>query len=234
MSVATLALGSQLRQGFTRLWAKKEAGSHTTYSQECERVWGNEPSHPQGVPLWDLDSRWIPKFSKDDCRGQNSMVWNIPYIIGKILELICLKWARITHLDIWNTSYGQKKGCESNWQFDFWPLKVKNRPNFLACRWRAAYSWKALDEGYSFALDLISIRGLHAKFWHFKVAGVPTLAISRLPLGSPRIKSQLDVGPVERHRIYYKGEGGDSPQVWAVVSLVNSSCPWFVLTPKVL
>jgi hypothetical protein len=30
-----------------------------------------------------------------------------------------------------------------------------------------------------------------------------------------------------------KGEGGDFPQVWAVVNLVFPSCPWFVLTLKV-
>jgi hypothetical protein len=39
---------------------------------------------------------------------------------------------------------------------------------------------------------------------------------------------------MERHKIYYKGEGGDFPQVWAVVSLVSPSCPWLVLAPKVL
>jgi hypothetical protein len=138
------------------------------------------------------------------------------------------------HLDIWNTSYGQKKGWESNWQFDSRPLKVGNRPDFRACRCHATYHWKALDEGYNFALDLISIRGLHAKLCGPKVARVPTLVISRLPLGSPGTKSHLDVGPVERCRIYYKGEGGGFPQVRAVVSLVCPCCSWFVLAPKVL
>jgi hypothetical protein len=38
-------------------------------------------------------------------------------------------------------------------------------------------------------------------------------------------KSHLDVGPVERSRVYYKGEGGGFPQVWAVVSLVCPCCP---------
>jgi len=28
---------------------------------------------------------------------------------------------------------------------------------------------------------------------------------------------------MERHKVYYKGEGGGFPQVWAVVSLVNLS-----------
>jgi hypothetical protein len=35
--VATLALGSRPRQGFTRLLAKKEAESCTTYSRDCEK-----------------------------------------------------------------------------------------------------------------------------------------------------------------------------------------------------
>jgi len=149
------------------------------------------------------------------------------------LERKCPKWARITHLDIWNTSYGQKKGRESNWQFDSRPLKVKNRPDLLACRWRATYRWKALDKRYNFTSDLIFIGGMHTKLWRPKVARVLTLAISGLPLGSPETKIHLDVGPMERHKIYYKGEGGGFPQVRAMVSLVNPSCPWFVLTPKV-
>jgi len=45
-----------------------------------------------------------------------------------------------------------------------------------------------------------------------KVAGISTLEISRLPFGSPKTKCHLDVGFVERHRIYYKGEGGGSPK----------------------
>jgi len=53
--------------------------------------------------------------------------------------------------------------------------------------------------------------------------GVPTLVISGLPLGSPGTKCHLDVGLVERHRVYYKGEGGGFPQVRAVVSLVSPS-----------
>jgi len=138
------------------------------------------------------------------------------------------------HLDIWNTSYGQKKGWESNWQFDFRPLKVRNQPDFLVCRQHATYGWKALDKSYNFALDFISIGGFHVKLWRPKVTEVPTLAISILPFGSPRTKSHLDVGPMGSHIVYYKGEGGGFPQVRAVMNLVSSSCPWFVLAPKVL
>jgi hypothetical protein len=148
------------------------------------------------------------------------------------LKCRCLKWARITHLDICSTSYGQKKGRESNWQFDSRPLKVGNRPNFLVCKQRATYRWKDLDKGYNFALDLITIEGLHKKLCAFKVAKVLVVAISGFPnhFGT---KSHLDVAPVERRRVYYKGEGGGFPQVRAVVSLVCPSCPWLFLAPKV-
>jgi hypothetical protein len=127
-----------------------------------------------------------------------------------------------------------KEGLESNWQFDSWPLKVRNRLDFRACGWSASYRWKALNKGYNFALDLISIGGLHKNLWRPKVVKVSTLVISGLSLGSPGTKSHLDVGPVERCRVYYKGEGVGFPQVRAVVSLVCLNCPWFVLAPKVL
>ncbi len=145
----------------------------------------------------------------------------------------CLKWARIFHLNILNISYGQKKGRESNWQFDSRPLKVRNRPDPGVFRWSATYCWKALNEGYNFVSDLIVIRGLHKKLCNLKVVGVPIVTISGLPLGSPETKSHLDVPPVERRRIYYKGEGGGFPQVRAMVSLMCLGCPWLVLAPKV-
>jgi hypothetical protein len=89
------------------------------------------------------------------------MDWGIPYIIGNLLECKYLKLACMTHLNIWNTSYVQKKCWKSNWQFNSQPPKVENLHDFLACRWRVTYHWKALDEGYNFALDLIAIEGFH-------------------------------------------------------------------------
>jgi hypothetical protein len=64
-----------------------------------------------------------------------------------------------------------------------------------------------------FFLKLISIRGLHTKLCTPKVAKVPTLGISGFPFGSLEIKCHLDVGLVERHKVYYKGEGDGFPQV---------------------
>jgi hypothetical protein len=51
--------------------------------------------------------------------------------------------------------------------------------------------------------------------------GVLTLAISGFSFGSHGTKCHLDVDLVERHIVYYKGEGGGFPQVRAVVSFVN-------------
>ncbi len=85
------------------------------------------------------------------------------------------------------------------------------------------YRWKALDEGYNFASEFNLIRGLHTKLWGSKITRVPTLGISRLSFGSPETKCHLDVGLVERHKVYYKGEGGGFPQFWAMVSLMSSS-----------
>jgi len=61
---------------------------------------------------------------------------------------------------------------------------------------------------------------------------VPTLGISGLPFGSPRTKCHLDVGLMERHKVYYKGEGGGFLQVQAMVSVVNLSLPMVRLSTK--
>jgi hypothetical protein len=67
-----------------------------------------------------------------------------------------------------------------------------------------------------------------------KVARVPIVGISELPLGSPKIESHLDVAPVESCRVYYMGEGSGFPRIQAVVSLVSPESPIVVLALKVL
>ncbi len=96
------------------------------------------------------------------------------------------------------------------------------------------YHWKAFNKGYNFALDFISIRGLHTKLWGPKVARVLTLGISGLPFENLGTKCHLNVGLVERHKVYYKGEGGGFPQVWAMVSLVSPSLLVARLNTKVV
>jgi hypothetical protein len=181
-----------------------------------------------------MESRWTPETLESDCRGQTSMSSGVLYIIGKLFEGRCLKWDRIAHLDIWNVSYGQKKGRESKWQFDSRPLEVRNRPLPNVRFESATRHWKALKESYNFALNLVLIGLYSREIWPPKVLGLQPGTVSRLHFGSPGKKSHLDVGSVASHRIYYKGEGGGFPQVRAMVSLVCPCCPWFVLTPMVL
>jgi hypothetical protein len=60
-------------------------------------------------------------------------------------------------LDICPPSYGQKKGQESNWQFDSRPLKVGNRPLPEVRIESAIRRWKDLNKGYKFGLNLVAI-----------------------------------------------------------------------------
>ncbi len=62
---------------------------------------------------------------------------------------------------------------------------------------------------------------MHAKLWAPKIMKIPTLGISKLPFGSYGTKCHLDVDFVERHKIYYKGEGDGFPEIQAVVSLMS-------------
>jgi hypothetical protein len=71
-----------------------------------------------------------------------------------------------------------KKGQESNCQFDLRPLKVKNHPGLIVCKWRATYHWKVLNNDYNFTLDFTSLGGLHKKLWASKVAKVLIFGVS--------------------------------------------------------
>jgi hypothetical protein len=112
----SLGLTTKAR-GVARVWTKRKPRSHITYYRECRKVWGSEPSHFQGNSHFE---RWNPggflKLQRAISGVKTKWIVAFLYIIGKLLERRCLKWARIAHLDIWNTSYGQKKGRESKSQ----------------------------------------------------------------------------------------------------------------------
>ncbi len=63
---------------------------------ESVREW--TPTFPNEFPFWKLESQWTFESSEGDFRVQNSLNLRVPYIIGNILELRCLKWACIAHL----------------------------------------------------------------------------------------------------------------------------------------
>jgi hypothetical protein len=188
-------------------------------------LWGKceDETHTPEIGTWEY-SRAL-EISEFDYRGQNTLHWGVIYIIGKLLMCRCRKWPRMNHLDIGSRSYGQKKGRESNCQFDSWPLKVENRPNPGMCRWSATHRWKALKESYKFALDLVLIGDRSEKLWTPKVPGVQTGTILGFHFGSPRKKCHSNASAVERRKEYHMGEGGGFPRIRAVVSQVSPELP---------
>jgi hypothetical protein len=98
----------------TPLWGKCEVATHTPENGTWES---------SGFPKTQNTISWV----KTPC------IEMFLYTVGKVLKCRCPKCHRMNHLDICSTSYGWKEGRESNWQFDFRPLKVGN-PDSDACR----------------------------------------------------------------------------------------------------
>jgi hypothetical protein len=135
-------------------------------------LWPSVGVKPNTPKVGDLESSRTPECLEFDNKAQNYSHWSVLGVIGKVLKFIYRKWPRIGHLDICSPSYGQKKGQESNWQFDSRPLKVGNRP-LLDIRFESATRrWKDLDEGYNFGSDLIAIRFCSRELWAPKIPGL--------------------------------------------------------------
>jgi hypothetical protein len=148
------------------------------------QVWGWN-SHSQS---WEFGVLRTPEFLEFDRKGQNTSPWGVLSVIGKVLKCKCPKWLCIGHLDICSPSYGQKKGRESNWQFDSRPLKVGNRPSPYV-RWGSATRhWKSLEEGYKFGSNLVLIWGRGEKLRCPKASGVQNRDSFMTPLWESREK----------------------------------------------
>jgi hypothetical protein len=133
-------------------------------------VWGWSPTLGK---VGDLESSRTPECLELDNKGKKTSHWSVLGVIGKVLKRRYRNCPRIGNSDICSPSYGQKKGRESNWQFDSRSLKVRNRclPDI---RIRSAIRhWKDLDEGYNFGSDLVTIQLCSRELWRFKVPRVP-------------------------------------------------------------
>jgi hypothetical protein len=84
------------------------------------QVWGWSPTLGKSE---DLESSGTPECSELDSKGQNTSHWGVLGVVGKFLKRRYRKCPRIGNSDICSSSYEQKKGRESNWQFDSRPLK---------------------------------------------------------------------------------------------------------------
>jgi hypothetical protein len=133
------------------------------------QVWGWSPTLGKSE---DLESFGTPECLELDSKAQNTSHWGVLDVIGKVLKRRYRKWPRIGHLNICSPSYGQRKGRESNWQFDSRPLKVGNRPLSDLRIESAIRRWKDLDEGYKFGSDLVAIRLCSRELWAPKVPGL--------------------------------------------------------------
>jgi hypothetical protein len=133
------------------------------------QVWGWSPTLGKNE---DLESSGTLECLEFDSKAQNTSHWSVLDVIGKLLKRKYRKWPRIGHLDICSPSYGQKKGRESNCQFDSRPLKVVNRPLSDLRIESAIRRWKDLAEGYKFGSDLVAIRLCSRELWAPKVSGL--------------------------------------------------------------
>jgi hypothetical protein len=79
----------------------------TILLEECE-----DDTHTPKMRTW--ESTGTPEFLEFDRKGQNTLHWDVLYIIGKLSKCRYWKWARMSHLDISSTSYDKKKDQESN------------------------------------------------------------------------------------------------------------------------
>jgi hypothetical protein len=70
------------------------------------------------------------------------------YTIRKVLERTCLKCPHIVHLDLIYMSYDQKKGHESNWEFDSRSQILRNKGSNEVRLGRVIHHWKNIFEGY--------------------------------------------------------------------------------------
>ncbi len=164
-------------------------------------MWGWSPTLGK---VGDLEPSGTLECLEFNSKAQNTSHWNVLGVIGKVLKRRYLKWPCIGHLDICSPSYGQKKGWESNWQFDSRPLKVKNRPVPDVRSKTATWRWKALFEGYNFGLDLVPIGGWGEKLCSSKVPGLQPGTVSGLHFGSPGTKNHSGAPSVEWRRVYYR------------------------------
>ncbi len=143
---------------------------------------GVKPNTPK---VGDLESSGTPKCLGFDNKAQNTSHWDFFGVIEKVLKRRYRKLPRIGHLDICNPSYGQKKGRESNCQFDSRPLKVGNRPRPDLRIESAIRRLKDLDEGYKFGSDLVAIRLRSRELWAPKVSGLQPGQFRDSNLGVP-------------------------------------------------
>jgi len=88
--------------------------------------------------------KWVPKIesSKSDYKGQNPLDWKVPYIIGKLLDCRCLKWARMNHFKTPRTKWHLGVGPMARYKV-YYKASVVASPKFGPwwILWIRVYTW---------------------------------------------------------------------------------------------
>jgi len=92
-----------------------------SFSQMGESARDGAQWSPNALPLWESHSWRCCECSESCLEKQTSTKLGSHDTIRKALKRKCLKCSCIVHLDLICMSYDQKKGWESNWEFDFRP-----------------------------------------------------------------------------------------------------------------
>jgi hypothetical protein len=188
--------------------------------------------------------KWTPMLGVGVPNGLPNLQSAIAKVKTHHLKEFFISFENYWNVDFWNglslaiwTSKTQvmakrKAKSQTGRQFDSRPLKVGNWPDFFTCRRCATYQWKALDKGYNFVSDLITIRGFHAKFtppklrksqlWEFRYSHLGVLGQKVIWMWPPWRGTKYTI----------KGKVVASPKSgsWWVLWILG--CSWFVLAPK--
>jgi hypothetical protein len=113
-SVTTLTLGLRLNVECKGIWGQESVFECETHSHK----WVRALCLPNALPLWELHLCRSPKCFEHWLKNQTSTILGLYNTIGKVLRCRCLKCPLIVHLDLICMNYDQKKGRESNWEFD--------------------------------------------------------------------------------------------------------------------
>ncbi len=123
-NVTTLALGLRPKQGHGKVWVESATQKSLSHSQECE---GLSPHTLKWIPIlrvWIPMESWI--FKKQFEEKKTHCIWTFTYTIENLLNLKCLKWTCMIHLNTYNKSYGQKKGWINFFLLTSWDKFAKS------------------------------------------------------------------------------------------------------------
>jgi len=124
---------------------------------------------------------------------------------------------------------GPKEGSEV--KLAIWLLTTKSQesPWFACVQMASNIPLESPQQGLQLYFRLHFNQRSEHKVMGPQSCGSPNCGNFRTPIWESRTKWHLGASPVAKHKVYYKGEGGDFPQVRVMVSLVSPSllvaCP---------